>query len=105
MYGINTEVKRFTPGGFSLMALIPDKALNEAQHNLYQASEHLTIILNMLELLNQAEFLDNSAFEDLHTMLGQSHYLKDNIHKLQDLLVPGQPLAAIAANQSLPYSL
>lgn len=72
------------------MAIIPDGDVAQAQEVFHQASQHLTVILTLAELMNRSELLDNSFFEDVKFILEQSHCLKDNFHHLQALLIPGQ---------------
>jgi hypothetical protein len=73
------------------MAVIPDNNLAEAQEVFHEASQHLTVILTLAELINQTELVDNTVFEDIQTIVEQTYSLKSNFHYLKALLIPGSP--------------
>jgi hypothetical protein len=87
-------LKNFSePGGPTLMAIIPDNNLAQAQEIFHEASQQLTVILTLAELINQTELVDNSVFEDIKIIVEQSLSLKSNFHNLKTLLIPGSPQA------------
>jgi len=71
------------------MAVIPDNDIAQAQEIFHQASQELTVILTLAELINQTELVDNSVFEDIKIIVEQSLSLKSNFHNLKTLLIPG----------------
>lgn len=58
----------------------------QTRHLVQEVAQPLTAILTLIELIANNEHLDDSSFEDIHTMLDEAHLLKDIVRELQNVL-------------------